>query len=240
VKDLSAQKSTLETCGGIHTVVPLPPSKRALADQKVEQESKNEPQRVLRRVGGRDVASGVEEDGHVDVAHPAAGVPAVDAVDGNGDDGANEEKVHDAVVHLAGLEHALRADAAPDERRVVDHLGAGAREALGVFGAAEVGDVANHPAQDSRLGRGGEDGGVDLADEEDPGRDLHVLAELEVLRKVHAVLDRVVAVALDHHVGNGLAGPGVVPSRIPSGMINVTPMPKHTTIKPQTGSPESQ
>lgn len=95
-------------------VVPLPPLERALAHQVVEEEAKHEPQRVLRRVGWRDVARRVEEDGHVDVAHPAVGVPPVGQVDGHRQDGPDEEEVHERTVHLARLEHALRPDGAPD------------------------------------------------------------------------------------------------------------------------------
>lgn len=37
----------------------------------------------------------------------------------------------------------------------------------------------------------------------------HVLAQFQILGEVHTVLDGVVSVELDHHVGNRLAGPSI-------------------------------
>lgn len=218
-------------------IVPLPPLERALADQVVEHEAKDEPQRVLRRVGRRNVARRVEEDGHVDVAHPAVGVPPIYNVHEHRHHRPDEEEVHERAVHLARLEHALRANRAPDQGRVVCCFGALARESLGIVRVAEVLDVDHHPAENCAasnvsalrmskdvrehagrrgaglrtcgLGRRGENRSIDLAKEQNARGHLHVLAHLQILRKVHAVLDRVVTVALDHHVRNRLARPCV-------------------------------
>lgn len=139
-------------------VVPLPPLERALAHQVVEHKAKYEPQRVLRRVGRRNVARGVEEDGHVDVAHPAVRVPPVHDVDDHRHDGPDQEEVHQRAVHLARLEHALRPDGAPDQRGVVDRLDALARESLCIVRVAQVFDVDHHPAEDYHGGHVSADG----------------------------------------------------------------------------------
>src|SRR5690349_7790548 len=83
----------------------------------------------------------------------------------------NGEEVHQRAVNLSGLEHPLRTNSAPYERSVVHDLGAVAGEPGLVGRLAEVGDVAYHPAQYTRLRGGGEDRGVDLSDEERPRRD---------------------------------------------------------------------
>lgn len=70
-------------------------------------------------------------------------------------------------------------------------------------------DVREGKELTSGLCRSGEDGRVHLAKEQDTGRHLHVLAHLEILRKVHAVLYRIVTIALDHHVCDGFAWPGI-------------------------------
>lgn len=62
--------------------------------------------------------------------------------------GADDEKVHQGIIDLAGLEHPLGSDGAPDHGGIVDDFGAIAGEALGVGWGAEVGDVAHHPAED--------------------------------------------------------------------------------------------
>lgn len=175
----------------------------------VENEAHNEPQRVLRRVGGRDVARRVEKDGHIDVTHPAIRIAAVEHVDQYGDHRSDQEEEHQRGVNLPGLEHPLRADGAPDQGGVVIHFGSRAGKALSILWGAQIRDVAHHPPEHARLYGSSKNGGVDLANEQNPWRNLHVLAKLEVLSKVHAVFDSVVTKTLDHHVGNGLAGPGI-------------------------------
>lgn len=175
----------------------------------IEEISENEPQRILRSVGRRNVSGGIEEDRHVDKPHPAVGISPVQQIHKHRDNGANEKEVHQRAVNLAGLEHSLRADGAPDQAGVVVYLGPVTRESLRVVRGAEIRDVANHPAQHACLDRRREDGGVDLAHKEHAWRDLHVLAQLEVLCKVHPVLHTVVAKTLYHHVGDGLPGPSV-------------------------------
>lgn len=190
-------------------IVPLPPLERSLPDVVVEDETKYEPQRILRCVGWGNVTRRVEEDGHVDVAQPTVRIAAVEHIYCNGGHRSDQEEEHQGRVDLAALEHSLRANGAPDERGVVVHLGSLAGKSLSVVRRAQIRDVAHHPTEDAGLHCSGEDGGVDLADKEDPGRNLHILAKFEVLCKVHAVLDSVVAKTLDHHVGNGLSRPGV-------------------------------
>lgn len=62
--------------------------------------------------------------------------------------GANDEKIHQGIVNLAGLKHPLGADGAPNHGGVVDDFGAVAGEALGVGWGAKVGDMTHHPAED--------------------------------------------------------------------------------------------
>jgi hypothetical protein len=82
-------------------VVTFPPGKCLFPNEVVEQEAKDEPEAVLRRVlcrgiserTGRDpsttysrrnVARGVEKDGHVDVSDPACRITAIERVDDTG------------------------------------------------------------------------------------------------------------------------------------------------------------
>lgn len=199
---------------GIHTIVTFPPGECTLSDKVVEQESEDEPKRVLGGVGGRNVTGGVEEDGYVDVTDPAGGVFAVDEVDKDGDDWSDEEKVHDAIVYLSVLEHALRTNGTPDQRGIIRDLCAGTQESLGILRTAEFGDISQHPAEDTGLRGSRENRGVDLSDEQDTWWDFHVLSELEILGEIHAVLHGIVSVAFHHHVGNGLTGPRVTGNQL--------------------------
>lgn len=96
------------------------------------------------------------------------------------------------MIHLSGSKHALRTNRSPDLTGRVNNLGTCAGEALCVVRVAEVGDVGHHPAEHAGLGRGREDRGVDLPEEEDAWWDFHVLAEFEILSEIHAVFDGVI------------------------------------------------
>lgn len=128
-------------------VVSLPPSEGPLTDQVVEQETEDEPQAVLRSVRGRNVSSCVEENWHVDISHPAVGVSPVGQVDQDSHNGSDKEEIHRRVVDLSRLEHTLRTDCAPDQRCVVNDLSTGTGKALCVIAVAQLGNIANHPAQ---------------------------------------------------------------------------------------------
>ena len=114
------------------TIIPLPPRKRPLPNPTIKQKPKDKPQRVLRCIRGRDIPRRIEENRHINPLDPAVGVAAVDRVYQDGDHGANDEKVHQGAVDLAGLEHPLGSDRAPDQGRVVDYFGAVAGKALRV------------------------------------------------------------------------------------------------------------
>ena len=100
--------------------------------------------RLLTRIGRRDVTCRVEEDGNVDIAHPAVRIPSIQQISQNGYHRltagkwgtilashskfgqwkiAHSEKkeIHDAAVHLSRLEHPLGTDGAPDQRGTVDY-----------------------------------------------------------------------------------------------------------------------
>ena len=85
-------------------------------------------------------------------------------------------------------------------------------------------DQAAASSLTTNLGHGCEDGRVYLSKKQDSRRDFlepnvsgelgfqstnsyHILSQLQILGEVHAMFDRVVAVAFDHHIGNRLPGP---------------------------------
>ena len=67
------------------------------------------------------------------------------------------------------------------------YAGQGAGKTVDGFGRADVGDVAEHPIQDSDLGDAGDEGGDHLDFEEEFGGDFHVVAEFEVGGEFYAL-----------------------------------------------------
>lgn len=130
------------------TIIPLPPLKRLLPNQVVKQETENKPKRVLRCIRGRNIPRRIEENRHINPFNPAVRMASVHKVHHNSYHGANDEKVHQSIIDLAGLEHPLGSDGAPDHGGVVDDFGPVAGETLLVGWGAQVGDVAHHPAED--------------------------------------------------------------------------------------------
>ena len=146
------------------TVIFLPPSDGTATDKKVEYEAKDEPQRVLSccvsgallasstglltrltSIGRRDIAGGVEEDGHVDESQQRVREAAICEPNEDSDDGTDPEELHQACVCLTPFEllnqhrggggnlvgrthHALRTDGTPYERRLIHHFGTCASE----------------------------------------------------------------------------------------------------------------
>lgn len=88
------------------------------------------------------------------------------------------------------------------------HAGDGAGEAVDGLGRADAFDVCKHPVEDADLGDGGDEGGDDLDEEHDAGRDLHVVPEFEVGGELDALGGGDVAVGDEDHVGDGAAGEG--------------------------------
>ena len=92
------------------------------ADHVVEDERDDRPGHVVDGRGGRDVAGTREDDREVDVLDERVGPLERSSVADAGQDGADEEEEHGAVVDLAVRELALRADDTPDDRRRAEHL----------------------------------------------------------------------------------------------------------------------
>lgn len=89
--------------------------------------------------------SGHLQDGWVDVLDPAVGIAAIHQVHYSGYYWSNEEEVHDGVVRLTALEHALWTDGTPDDRGVVEDFTIGTGETVGIGRVTQVFDMPQHP-----------------------------------------------------------------------------------------------
>ena len=115
----------------------------------------------------------------------------------DGGDGANEEEEGKAVVHLAVRELALRTNDTPDDGRRAEDGRAGAGEAALGLARANALDVREQPRLHAKLHSAGDDGRNDLAPEHRARGDLHVVAELEILRELQGLSHGDVAPGLD-------------------------------------------
>ncbi len=86
------------------------------------------------------------------------------------------------------------------------HTGDRAREAVDRLRCADAGYVAEHPVEDADLGQRRDDGGYHLHGEEDAGRNLHVVAQLEIGREFDALRGGDISICHKYHVGNRSAG----------------------------------
>ena len=103
------------------------------------------------------------------------GVATFEDIDGDGEDGADEEEVEErAVANVVG-EVVSGADGAPDETGVEFGAGEGTGEVVDGVGGADAADVAETPVQDADGAEGSEDHSDALDDEDFAGGNLGLL-----------------------------------------------------------------
>lgn len=191
---------------GRDVVVLEPPARLPPPDEEVEDGAHDSPAVVDEHRRRREHSGSAEDEGEVDVSPDRAGITLGEEPRDDGCDGADQpEPLQTAVEGLAG-EHASRADGAPDHGSRVEDLGLWAGELICLVVLADVGDVAERPVHDGDLDNRRPHRGHQLGREHDPGRDLHIMAEFEILGEVQSLRHDQVSVVLKHHHGERAAG----------------------------------
>ena len=183
-----------------------PPASIATLDVVVEEGANSTPADVDVESGWGNPASAAKHEWGVDVAPQAARPLASCEVGDDRETCANEPVPLQDAVDLAGAEDTGWANGTPDNGGGVEDLGTRAGKGEFLFVGADVGDVAESPVEDRDLDDGGPEHGDALSHEHGAGRDLHVMAHLEILEKVQSLGHGNVAVALEHHSGERAAG----------------------------------
>lgn len=178
-----------------------PPGTGASLDVVVEDVADEGPDGEVETRGRGDPGHGAQYHGQVDLPDDAALLVAAVEPERDGEEGAQGEAPHEGAVHGARAEELVDADDAPEDGAVEVDAGDGAGEAVEGGGGAESLDVDEHPVQDADLSNGGDQCRHDLDSEHDPGRDLHVVAELEVGGKLDPLGGGDVSVRDKYHVG---------------------------------------
>ncbi|OAY70275.1 hypothetical protein ACMD2_11842 [Ananas comosus] len=176
-------------------VVPLPPLLPVPVHEEVEHRPDRRPRRVVYCSSRRHIGSCTKKHGKVYQGDPR--LLGEDPVEGPDDDRADstakEEPIERAVI-AQRAEDAARAHQAPDDGRVKEDAVTGARpRAVGreEVPLADVGDRAQEPPCH--------------AYEHGFGRDLHVMAELEIGKEGDGLRHAHVTVDLEAHVGDRLS-----------------------------------
>jgi len=191
-----------DTCvqsSGKDVVVLGPPREVTPTDNILEDEPDDGPGDVVDGGGGGDEASTAEDDGEVEVAHPALGPLLCRKPGEDGGDEADDEEQAECVVHLALGELPGGTDDSPDDGGRAEDSSRGADEAVLLVIRAHALDVAEHPGLDAELDGAGEGGADDLTEEHGARWDFHVVAELEVRREGESLSHGNVSPGLEHH-----------------------------------------
>lgn len=117
-----------------------------------------------------------------------------------------EPEILQITVHCVSREEMLGADSTPDDARVVERLDVRAGEEAGGLVGANVLDGAHSPLDGGQLAQTRPDGGNELGGEHRSLRDMHVVAELEILAEVQRLRHDDVSEGLEHHHSDGVAG----------------------------------
>ena len=164
-----------------------PPGARAALDAVVEDVAHQGPDGEVETCGGRDPGHGAKDDGEVDLADDAVLLVTGVEPQGYGEQGAEGKTPDQCAVDGIGAEELADADNAPEDGAVEVDAGDGAGETIDGLTGAEALDVGEHPVEHADLGDGGDEGGDNLDGEHDPGRDLHVVAQLEIRGELDAL-----------------------------------------------------
>lgn len=177
---------------------------KSLLDKVVEGDAHHAVRGVV--VGGcwGDVAGGREEHGPVEVLDGAVGPFFQDQPVDDGKNGADEEEEQQAVVDLAVGKLALGPNDSPDDTGGEEHPSVGTGVVVFLGGRAQVLDGAVGPSQHGDLHQRTPDGGDELSREQEPGRELHVVAQLHVRNKSDGLVVGDVAKRLEEHHGQWL------------------------------------
>ena len=193
---------------GEHVVVSHPPGLVASVDDVVEEEADEPPHEEVDATRGEQPAGAGEDERQVDGGeHAVARVGALEQPHGQRRQQPHQEQVVHLPVVAQAAEHAQRSHDAPDDGGVVEDVVAGARPWAAAGQPLDVADVLHRGEQPPRGGevhRGRRDRARELRQEHGPGRDLHVVAQLEVGQQRQRLAHADEAVRLEHHVGQRL------------------------------------
>ena len=181
-----------------------PPTAVAVPDVFVEDVAHNAPGKVVEGCRGGKLAGATEDERHGDVFDGRFGEHARQYVDDDGGHDPCEPKPLEVLIETADGENALGADEPPDDGGVEEDAAIGTVELVGLVFGADVGDgAAESPFQNADLHNTGPEGGNGLGHEHGAGRDLHVLADFQILGEVETLSHCDVAVRLEKHHSYG-------------------------------------
>lgn len=202
--DNAKGQTRVESSAEGHGVL-APPGVCAPFDQVVEDVADDGPDGEVEARGGGDPRHCAEYDGQVDLADDAAALVTRVQPQRDGEEGAERETPDQGAVGGSGAEELAWSDDAPEDRAVEVDARNGACEAVEGVGGADALDVGEHPVQHADLRDGRDEGGDDLDEEHESGRDFHVVPKLEVGGKLDALRGGNIAVGDKDHVCNGAA-----------------------------------
>ena len=108
-------------------------------------------------------------------------------VERNREEGAEEEAPQEAVVNGASTEHLLWSESTPEDGSGEEAVETRTGEVVLLVGCANIGDLRHLVVEDGCADKSGKEGGKHLAVEGDPRRDVGVMSEFEILRKLEDV-----------------------------------------------------
>ena len=187
-----------------HSLVVLrPPSKEVPLDVVVEQEGKRNTGPRMGQVV-RSPKTAREEDGGVKILEEFR--PPAEVVEGNGHQGANEETPQEGIVDGTGTIHLLGTEGTPENGSGEKGVDAGAGESVLLVRRADVGDLGHLVVENGGTNEGRNEGGDYLTVESDPGWDVDVMRELEILSEMEGVRGRDVSVCFEVVHRRGVTG----------------------------------
>lgn len=179
-------KARVESGAESHGVL-APPGVMAVLDDVVEDVADEYPDGKVETCRGRDPRHGAKDDGEVDLAEDALALTSAVEPEGNREEGAKREEPDQGTVDGLGAKELVGTNHTPEDRAVEVNSSNGAGETIDGLRGTDALDIGKHPVENANLRQGGDECRHELDGEEDTGRDLHVMAQLEIRRKFDAL-----------------------------------------------------
>jgi len=120
-------------------------------------------------------------------------------VEGDRQNGADEEAPQEVVIDGTSTEHPLGTESTPKDGSGEENVVSGTNEVILLLWRADVGDLGHLVVEDRRADESGDESRPHLAAESDPWRDVDIAGELEILGEVKSARGCDESVSLEIH-----------------------------------------
>ena len=202
-RGLISMDFTIRRNGGHSLVVLGPPGQETPPEEVVEKVGDGDTGPNVGHVVRSPDKSTDQENGYVEVGENLELLAK--EVEGDRQNGADEETPQEAIVDGTSTEHPLGTESTPKDGSGEERVVSGTSEVILLLWQTDAGDLGHLVVEDGRADESGDESRPHLAVEGDPRCDVDVVGELEILGEMESVRSRNISVSLEIVHSSGVA-----------------------------------